>query len=212
MAYTLYTDGSAIPNPGPCGCGAVMLDADDNIVWTLSEYLGPSGTNNTGELTAILRGCVRAEEMGITNIIIYSDSELSVMLVNGTKKTKKEHLSCILERINATNIRPNIQINWIKAHNNHKWNEYADQLANNAVANINDPIPVKVPFTAAVTASASFKEVDESNSEKLFLKCPFSDKDEAKKLGARWDAKSKSWWVANTVENCETFAKWLPTK
>ena len=87
--YSLYTDGSAIPNPGPCGAGAVLIDLDDNILWTLSEYLG-EGTNNIGEITAILRGCQRFSEMNLDGetLKIYTDSELCVNLINGIKKNK----------------------------------------------------------------------------------------------------------------------------
>ena len=98
--YTLYTDGSAIPNPGPCGAGAVLIDSSEKILWTLSEYLG-EGTNNVGELTAILRGLQRFSEMDLDgeSLEIFSDSELSVTLINGTKQTKKPHLLKILEPI-----------------------------------------------------------------------------------------------------------------
>ena len=98
--YTLYTDGSAIPNPGPCGAGGVLIDSTEKVLWTLSEYLG-DGTNNVGELTAILRGLQRFSELDLDGetLEIFSDSELSVTLVNGTKQTKKPHLLKILEPI-----------------------------------------------------------------------------------------------------------------
>ena len=41
------------------------------------------------------------------------------------------------------------------------------------------------------------------------LKVPFADKDAAKKLGARWDAARKIWYVADNVE-IGPFAKWSP--
>lgn len=42
-----------------------------------------------------------------------------------------------------------------------------------------------------------------------FLKVPYSEKDEAKKLGARWNPEKKSWYVEN-VNNLLLFKKWLP--
>ena len=42
------------------------------------------------------------------------------------------------------------------------------------------------------------------------LKVPFADKDAAKKLGARWDAARKIWYVADNID-IAPFAKWLPT-
>jgi len=43
----------------------------------------------------------------------------------------------------------------------------------------------------------------------LYLNVPFSEKDEAKSLGARWDAQAKKWFVPDEVKS-SPFAKWLP--
>ncbi len=40
------------------------------------------------------------------------------------------------------------------------------------------------------------------------LKVPFADKDEAKKLGARWDGARKLWYIENSVD-LAAFAKWM---
>lgn len=40
------------------------------------------------------------------------------------------------------------------------------------------------------------------------LKVPFSEKDEAKKLGARWDAARKVWYVERNTD-LSAFAKWM---
>lgn len=40
------------------------------------------------------------------------------------------------------------------------------------------------------------------------LKVPFTEKDEAKKLGARWDAARKIWYIEGKDETL--FAKWSP--
>lgn len=42
------------------------------------------------------------------------------------------------------------------------------------------------------------------------LKVPFAEKDAAKKLGARWDAARKIWYVVNQ-DDMAPFAKWSPT-
>jgi ribonuclease HI len=191
MPCTLYTDGSAIPNPGKSGCGAVLVAEDDvTVLWTLSEYLG-EGTNNTGEMTAILRGCQRADELGMTKVTIYTDSELSVQLVSGTKRTTKPHLKKILDRILSIRNTVNYEIRWVKGHNKHKWNEYADALANKAVKQQQD---VQIPM-----------------ENKLVLKCSFEEKEEVKKLGARWDANKKTWWAPDTTQNRSLFARWIQT-
>lgn len=45
---------------------------------------------------------------------------------------------------------------------------------------------------------------------RLNLKVPFAEKDEAKKLGARWDAGRKIWYVEGK-EDLAPFARWSPT-
>ncbi len=43
------------------------------------------------------------------------------------------------------------------------------------------------------------------------LHVPFSDKDQAKKLGAKWDPKQKAWYVP-PGQDVSLFKAWLPTK
>jgi hypothetical protein len=40
------------------------------------------------------------------------------------------------------------------------------------------------------------------------LKVPFAEKDEAKKLGARWDAARKLWYVENK-DDMSPFVRWM---
>lgn len=42
------------------------------------------------------------------------------------------------------------------------------------------------------------------------LKVPFAEKDEAKKLGARWDAARKIWYVEDKLDMAP-FSRWSPT-
>ncbi len=42
------------------------------------------------------------------------------------------------------------------------------------------------------------------------LKVPFAEKDEAKKLGARWDAARKRWYIQDHLD-VALFSRWQPT-
>jgi len=45
----------------------------------------------------------------------------------------------------------------------------------------------------------------------MYLNCPFGDKNEAKKLGAKWDGQAKKWYFVPTKSRTEgKFKKWLP--
>ena len=37
--------------------------------------------------------------------------------------------------------------------------------------------------------------------KKIYLNVPYSEKDEAKKLGAKWDAKNKKWYINTNNKN-----------
>jgi len=45
---------------------------------------------------------------------------------------------------------------------------------------------------------------------RMNLKVPFAEKDQAKKLGARWDAARKLWYVADGAD-LAGFQRWSPT-
>lgn len=45
---------------------------------------------------------------------------------------------------------------------------------------------------------------------RLNLKVPFAEKDEAKKLGARWDPARKLWYIENK-EDLAPFSRWSPS-
>ena len=42
------------------------------------------------------------------------------------------------------------------------------------------------------------------------LKVPFNEKDQAKSLGARWNAEAKLWYVPQSVD-ATPFEKWVPS-
>lgn len=44
---------------------------------------------------------------------------------------------------------------------------------------------------------------------RLDLRVPYEDKDEAKRLGARWDSRARVWFVPDELD-AERFARWLP--
>ncbi len=45
----------------------------------------------------------------------------------------------------------------------------------------------------------------------IFLDVPFREKDQAKQLGARWDASSRKWYIpADLTDSVDEFKRWLP--
>ena len=46
------------------------------------------------------------------------------------------------------------------------------------------------------------------SEEKIYLNCPFDEKDECKSLGGRWDGDEKKWYITDNMDS-EPFAQWL---
>ena len=53
-------------------------------------------------------------------------------------------------------------------------------------------------------------DVHHAAQSKTYLRCPFSQKDEAKALGAWWDMAARKWYVP-AGKPLQSFARWLPS-
>ena len=43
----------------------------------------------------------------------------------------------------------------------------------------------------------------------MILEVPFEEKDEAKRIGAKWDPDLRKWFVPNGIDS-KPFSKWIP--
>lgn len=132
----VFTDGSADPNPGPGGWGVVHVE-NDRIV---TEEFGhePQTTSNRMELLALV-GALRIVPAGKA-VVVYSDSQLCVNTFTlwarsweargwRRKEGAIKNLDLVQEIYGALKKRPEVTLQWIKAHAGNRWNEYADSLA-----------------------------------------------------------------------------------
>lgn len=107
----------------------------------IAEACGEGGytTNNRMELLALIHA-VDLVPPG-TDTTVYSDSNLAVRTINEwaagwkargwkRKSGSVENLDLVKEAYAAFQERPELELKWIKAHAGHRWNEYADELAN----------------------------------------------------------------------------------
>jgi ribonuclease HI len=132
----VFTDGSADPNPGPGGWGAVYV-RDDQII---DQAYGhePFTTNNRMELTALIAGfdLVPPGE----SATVYSDSNYCVRMINEwaagwarngwrRKTGPVKNLDLVQALYERAQARPELKLRWIKAHDGSRWNEYADALS-----------------------------------------------------------------------------------
>jgi len=132
----MFTDGGAQPNPGPGGWGVVYVKAGKIIEQRHGH--DPDTTNNRMELRALIEGykLLSAEEQ----LPVFTDSNLCVNTVNIWAKEWKRrgwkrktgaiaNLELVQELYDLHLAHPGVTLQWIKAHNGYRWNEYVDSLA-----------------------------------------------------------------------------------
>jgi ribonuclease HI len=78
----LFSDGAARGNPGPAGAGAVLTDADGNVIARLGRYLGRQ-TNNVAEYQGLILGLEHARQLGFREVEVRADSQLLVRQLKG---------------------------------------------------------------------------------------------------------------------------------
>ncbi len=94
----VWTDGAARGNPGPAGAGAQLTTPEGDVVGEIAEGLGET-TNNVAEYTAAIRGLERAAELGATDVVLRSDSQLLINQLSGRYRVKSEHLIPLYRRL-----------------------------------------------------------------------------------------------------------------
>ncbi|RYY57624.1 MAG: ribonuclease HI family protein [Comamonadaceae bacterium] len=75
--WLVHCDGSAMPNPGRMGLGAVIV-APDGTRHTLSEATAERGCNNEAELRALMAALREAHALGATAVHVRTDNSIVV--------------------------------------------------------------------------------------------------------------------------------------
>lgn len=189
----VYTDG-ACSNNGKTDARAgfgIWFGTDDERN-TSESFTGPQ-TNNRAELLAIIKALsILRDEIEKGQVVnIYTDSSYSMRCCTsyGEKMSKKgwknkgkdiPNVEIVKVAYDFCKKYNNINFTHIKAHtgleDEHSvGNEHADRLANLSIG-------VKsCPYQGA--------------KNKIYLKVPYDEKGEAKKLGANWDKSKKRWYI-----------------
>jgi len=126
MKLTLFADGGSRGNPGPAAAGAVLLDADGQVIAEVQRYLG-TATNNEAEYAAVIFGLERAVELGCTEIAIRLDSKLIVEQLSGRWKIKDIKMRRAAEKAHVYLVQI---AHWELQHVRREANTAADALVN----------------------------------------------------------------------------------
>ncbi|MBD3800501.1 MAG: ribonuclease HI [Campylobacterales bacterium] len=127
---TLFSDGSALGNPGPGGYGTILRYGDKERELSGGE---PHTTNNRMELRGVIEGLKVLKEP--CDVEIVSDSSYVVKGINewlqnwikrDFAKVKNPDLWREYIRVSATH---RIKATWVRGHDGHPENERCDTLA-----------------------------------------------------------------------------------
>ena len=91
-------DGASRGNPGPAGAGAQIVDDDGVVLAEVAEGIGET-TNNVAEYRAVIRGLERARELGASDVLLRSDSQLLINQLTGRYRVKTPHLQPLHRRV-----------------------------------------------------------------------------------------------------------------
>lgn len=129
---TIYTDGSALGNPGKGGYGAVLLSPPYRKEMSAGYKMT---TNNRMELLAVIVA-LEALKFDGTDVTLYSDSQYVVNAVEkgwlfGWEKKgfAKQKNPDLWQRFLKVYRRHNVRFVWVKGHANTVENNRCDALA-----------------------------------------------------------------------------------
>jgi ribonuclease HI len=127
--WTIYCDGSAVPNPGRMGLGAVLTEPDGTR-HPLSITADGRGCNNEAELRALMAALLYARQRGATVLVVHCDNSVVVEQLAGTAVEPFLRLALLFDEVRAV-LRsfPSARLVWIPRHRNRD----ADALARAAV-------------------------------------------------------------------------------
>lgn len=136
MTIIAAADGSALGNPGPAGWGWYV----DDDRWACGGW--PHGTNNMGELTAVLDLLLQTAATD-EDLLVYCDSTYAINSItkwmpNWKRKNwrkgdgKPVQNVEIMKALDAAMQGRRVRFEWVKGHAGHELNEQADRLANSA--------------------------------------------------------------------------------
>lgn len=138
--WRLWIDGTAAPNPGPLGLG-IVLESSGGEQHRMARR-EPYGCSNAAELKALIQGLSWAQQSGVRQLEIFSDSDFVVRHVGGEVHTRTAPLQALVAE--ARSLLQGFHIatlNWIPRHRNGE----ADALARSAVGLA--PKPAKRPVS-----------------------------------------------------------------
>ena len=154
-----YTDGSAMPNPGPAGAGVSFFLPSRGVVWDMGASIG-FGSNNLAEMhalgIALSHVPLIANSYNIHNVYIFSDSKLALNSATSKNRTvsNPEVTESLRNLYRESSKIASLHLHWIRGHSAIGGNERVDRISKNfASASSSIPLPFQGAFGSIMRAS-----------------------------------------------------------
>ena len=163
MTITAAVDGSSLGNPGPAGWAWVVSED----CWDAGGW--PSGTNNLGELNAVLELLKATAQAGLAHeeLHILADSQYAINVISkwspgwkkrGWVKADKKPIKNLelIQEIDRAMQGRTVSFEWVKGHAGHPLNERADDAARSCAEAYRDgrDIPTGPGFVSTESAES----------------------------------------------------------
>lgn len=127
--WVIHCDGSAVPNPGRMGMGAVLTEPNGTC-HTLSLATTSKGCNNEAELRALMAALREGQARGAKALLVYCDSSVLVEQLSGLDVKPIARLASLFDEARALlDLFEPASLQWIPRHRNAQ----ADALARAAL-------------------------------------------------------------------------------
>lgn len=169
---SVYTDGACKNNGRQNAVAGIGVFFGTNDARNVSERIVGKQTNNAAELMAIIRACnILRDEISKDIVNIHTDSEYAIKCATtygakleskGWKQGRKgiPNLELVKELYTVVSESPNIRLHHVRAHTggtdiHSVSNAHADRLANEAIDEKVEPIPVLESTHCSGSSSSS---------------------------------------------------------
>lgn len=174
MTITAAVDGSSLGNPGPAGWAWVISEE----CWDAGGW--PSGTNNLGELNAVLELLKATDQAGLADedLHILADSQYAINVISkwspgwkkrGWVKADKKPIKNLelIQEIDRAMQGRTVTFEWVKGHAGHPLNERADDAARSCAEAYRDGrvIPRGPGFASPAESTATESEPSTPTAE-----------------------------------------------
>ena len=168
---TVAIDGASKGNPGPAGIGVVISDESGKVLAEISDYIGET-TNNMAEYTALVRGLTAVLEMGVSHVVVNTDSELLARQMRGEYRVKSRDILPLFD--SALDLVGKFKTATIN-HITRQKNKQADKLAGQAIVRAGAAQPALITEEAVSRKRAKEKVMIQRLSVRTSSRMQFVD-------------------------------------